>query len=103
AKMMKELKVEYQSQMVVDKKIFDFYIPSKNMIIEIDGDYFHGNPLIYESEDLNRMQIRNQRNDKFKEIMAKGRGYELERVWEYDLKNNYKEQKERFKKLLKDE
>lgn len=103
AKIMRELKIQFEVQLVVDKKIFDFYIPSKNMIVEIDGDYFHGNPLIYESKDLNNMQIRNQRNDKFKEILAKGHGYELERVWEYDLKNSYKEQKARFKKLLKNE
>jgi len=101
ADMMGELDVEFETQKIIDNKIFDFYIPSKNMIIEIDGDYFHGNPLIYESKDLNKMQLRNMRNDTFKDILAKGRGFGLERVWEYELKNNYKEQKIRFKKLLK--
>ena len=101
AEMMKELGVEFETQKIIENKIFDFYIPSKNMIIEIDGDYFHANPLIYEAKDLNKMQIRNQRNDAFKDILAKGRGFGLERVWEHDLKNNYKEQKDRFKKLLK--
>jgi very-short-patch-repair endonuclease len=101
ADMMDELEIPYETQKIIDNKIYDFYIPSKNMIIEIDGDYFHGNPLIYESKNLNKMQLRNQRNDTFKDILAKGRGFDLERVWEYDLKNNYKEQKNRFKKLLK--
>jgi very-short-patch-repair endonuclease len=103
ADMMDELGVEYESQKIIDNKIFDFYIPSKNVIVEIDGDYFHGNPLIYEEKDLNKMQIRNQRNDSYKEILAKGRGFDLVRVWEYDLKNDYKEQEKRFKKMLKDE
>lgn len=103
AEMMKELGIQFEVQKIVDKKIFDFYIPSKNMIVEIDGDYFHGNPLIYESKDLNKMQVRNQKNDAFKEVLAKGHGFLLERVWEYDLKNNYQEQKDRFEKLLKDE
>lgn len=102
AQMMNELKVDYEVQKIVDRKIFDFYIPSKNMIIEIDGDYFHANPLIYESKDLNKMQIRNMRNDKFKETLAKGHGFNIERVWEYELKNDYSEQKKRFKKILKD-
>lgn len=101
AGMMKELGIEFESQKVIDNKIYDFYIPSKNMIIEIDGDYFHANPLIYESEDLNKMQIRNVKNDKYKDILAKGRGFKLERAWEYDLNNNYEEQKTRFKNLLK--
>lgn len=100
-KMLKELGVKYELQKVVESKIFDFYIPSKNMIVEVDGDYWHANPMIYESKDLNKIQARNVRNDQYKEILAKGNGFLLERVWEYDLKNNYKEQKERFKKLLK--
>lgn len=102
SEMLQELGVEYELQKVVGYKIFDFYIPSKNMIVEVDGDYFHGNPLIYESKDLNKMQLRNMRNDKYKETLAKGNGFIVERVWEYDLNNNYDEQKKRFKKLLKD-
>jgi very-short-patch-repair endonuclease len=101
AEMMNELGVVFETQKVLSNKIYDFYIPSKNMMVEIDGDYFHANPIIYESKDLNKMQIRNVKNDKYKNTLAKGNGFELERVWEYDLNNNYEEQKERFKKLLK--
>ena len=101
--MMEELEVECECQKVIGNKIFDFYIPSKNLLIEVDGDYFHGNPLIYENKDLNKMQVRNIKNDKFKDVLAKGNGYKLERVWENELHNDYKTQKKRFKKLLKDE
>lgn len=103
AKMMKELGVEYETQRVLGAKIFDFYIPSKNMMVEVDGDYWHANPILYEEVDLNKTQIRNVRNDKFKNVLAKGNGYKIERVWEHDLNNDYKGQKKRFKKLLKDE
>jgi G:T-mismatch repair DNA endonuclease (very short patch repair protein) len=103
AEMMNELDILFESQKIVENKIFDFYIPSKNMIVEVHGDYWHSNPLIYEGKELNKIQIKNQRNDIFKDILAKGRGFEVEVVWEYDLKNNYKEQKDRFKKLLKNE
>jgi len=102
ASMMDELEIKYETQKVVGRKIYDFYIPSKNTIVEIDGDYYHGNPLIYEAKQLNKMQIRNMRNDKFKDVLAKGNGFTIERVWEYDLNNNYKKEKRRFKKLLKD-
>jgi len=101
SEMMKELGVEIESQKVINNKIYDFYIPSKNMMIEVDGDYWHANPLIYEGKELNKTQLRNVKNDKFKDVLAKGNGFLLERVWEYDLKNNYEEQKKRFKKLLK--
>lgn len=103
SEMLTELGVEFETQKIIDNKIFDFYIPSKNIIIEVHGDYWHSNPLIYEEKKLNKIQIRNQRNDVFKEILAKGRGYKIEVIWEYDLNNNYSEQKERFKKILKDE
>lgn len=103
AKMMKEIGVEFETQKVIGNKIFDFYIPSKKMVVEVHGDYWHSNPLIYEEKNLNKTQLRNQRNDSYKSNLAKGNGYLMEIVWEYDLKNNYKEQKARFKKILKDE
>ena len=102
AKMLKELKIKFETQKVLGNKIYDFYIPSANILVEVDGDYYHGNPLIYENKDLNKMQKRNMKNDKFKDVLAKGNGFKLERVWEYDLNNNYKEEKKRFKKLMKD-
>lgn len=101
SKMMKELGVEIVSQKVVKNKIYDFYIPSKNMVIEVDGDYWHANPLIYEGKELNKIQLKNVRNDKKKDSLAIGYGFLIERVWEHDLHNNYEEQKERFRKILK--
>ena len=99
--MMKELCVDFESQKVIENKIYDFYIPSKNMIIEIHGDYWHANPLIYEGKELNKIQNRNIKNDNYKELLAKGLGYFFCIVWEYDLNNNYEEQKKQFNKLLK--
>lgn len=101
SKMMKELGVEIVNQKVVKNKIYDFYIPSKNMVIEVDGDYWHANPLIYEGKELNKIQLKNVRNDKKKDSLAIGYGFLIERVWEHDLHNNYEEQKERFRKILK--
>lgn len=103
ANMLDELGVEFETQKIIENKIYDFYIPSKNIIVEVHGDYWHSNPLIYEEKELNKIQIKNQRNDTFKGILAKGMGYNIEVTWEYDLKNNYDKEKERFKKMLKDE
>ena len=97
--MMKELGIICESQKIVGQKIFDFYIPSKNMLIEVDGDYWHGNPEKY--AEKNGMQRKNAKNDQFKDVLAKGYGYGIERVWENDLKKNYVKTKKRFKKLLK--
>lgn len=103
SQLLTELNVVYDLQKVIDNKIYDFYIPSKNMLIEIHGDYWHANPIVYENKILNKTQLRNVKNDKFKTTLAIGRGYLFEISWEYDLNKNYEEEKERFKKILRDE
>lgn len=98
-KLMRELKVKFEPQKVVGSKIYDFFIPSKNLLVEIDGNYFHGDEDIY--EELSPMQKRNKKNDEYKNVLAKGLGYQIERVWESELKKEYASVKERIKKLLK--
>lgn len=99
--LMTEIGVLSESQKVVGKKIFDFYIPSKNMLIEIHGDYWHANPIIYENKELNRIQKKNVKNDLFKVSLAITNGYLIETVWEYDLHNNYSVIKNKLINLLK--
>jgi very-short-patch-repair endonuclease len=95
-KMLKEIGVEFEAQKIIGNKIFDFYIPCINLLIEVDGDYWHANQEKYDEEDLNSIQKRNIRVDEYKNTLASGRGYELLRVWESELKNDY----ERIKKMI---
>lgn len=99
SRLMKELNVKAEPQKVIGTKIYDFYIPSINMLVEIDGDYYHANPEIYEGKE-SKMQKRNIDNDMYKDTLATGLGYKIERVWESDLKKNYSEVKRKFKKIL---
>ena len=98
-KMLKELKVDFEVQKILGKKIFDFYIPKYNLIVEVDGNYWHYNANT-EKKPANKIQSRNIKNDKFKDALAIGMGYTIERVWESDLKVNYKVVKERFKNIF---
>lgn len=93
-----ELKIDYEVQKILGNKIFDFYIPKANLIIEVDGNYWHGDKEKF--PNLNGMQKKNMRNDAFKDSLATGLGFSIERVWESDLKENYEEVKKRFKKLI---
>lgn len=97
-KMMKELGIEVIAQKIVGNKIYDFYEPKTNTLFEIDGDYWHGNSEMFVEQ--NGMQKRAKRNDTYKDVLAKGFGYNIERVWESELKNNYNEIKEKMKKML---
>ena len=96
-KLMKELKIKCESQKIVGGKVYDFYLPDSNILVEVDGNYFHGKDLVY--EEKSPMQKKISRNDGIKDIQAKAYGYKIERVWESDLKDNYNEVKKRFKNL----
>lgn len=96
-KILKELKVNFEPQKIVGPKIYDFYIIDHNLLVEVDGDYWHANPSIYLESDHNSIQKRNVKNDKFKDVLASGRGFDLIRIWESDLKNDC----EGVKKMLK--
>ena len=90
---LKENNINYISQFYIsyfkDKKrfkIYDFFLFEYNLLIEIDGDYWHGNPIFFKK--LNEAQIKNADNDNFKNILAKSKGYDIFRIWEYEIKNN---------------
>lgn len=95
-----ELKVNFETQKIIKGKIFDFYIPEKNILIEVDGDYWHGYGKEY--NEMNEIQKRTHRSDKQKDILAKGLGYGIIRIWEHELEDElYLVTKENLRKLLK--
>jgi len=72
-KLLKELKVPFEVQKVIGNKIFDFYIPTANLLVEVDGDYWHGNKDKFSV--LNGLQEKAIRNDLFKDGLATGLGF----------------------------
>jgi len=75
---------------------YDVLISNTNKIIEINGDYWHGNPKIYKPNDIIlkktscEILVKDKwMKDKKKIKLAKNNGYEVMIVWEYDLKNNF--------------
>jgi len=98
--LLKELKVNFETQKIIQGKIFDFYIPEKNTIVEVDGSYWHGyNKTL---QEMNHIQKKAYYNDRRKDTLVKGLGYNLIRVWEHELDDeHYIETKERLRKLLK--
>jgi very-short-patch-repair endonuclease len=86
-------------------RIFDFYITTGTMsfCIECDGSYWHAEA--YQEGDqkyseLTKIQKKNLRNDKFKNMMMHELGIPLLRFSETDIKRNIKYVEERIKLLL---
>lgn len=73
-------------------KFYDIYIPEYNLIIEINGDYFHANPRKYKYFDYIELKNKTSQQiweyDKEKIELAKNAGYYILILWEYDIKNN---------------
>jgi hypothetical protein len=88
----------------VDTKICDIYIPSLNLIIEYNGDYWHCNPKKYNSDYFNKKKGKYAweiwEYDKNKLELIKNYDYNLEVIWEDDLKNNDKIIKHIIKKYV---
>ena len=70
------------------KAFYDFYIPIKNIIIEVDGDFWHCNPNTKFILLEYKTQEKNLKRDQQKNQWAKNNGFKLLRFWEYDIKNN---------------
>lgn len=66
-------------------KIYDFYLPEYNLLIEADGDFWHCNPRFFQ-ENLTLVQETNKVNDKFKNELAALIKKNIIRFWEYDIK-----------------
>ena len=95
-----ELGIEYETQKIVGGKIYDFYIPSKNLLLEVDGNYWHSKDK--ELKEMSPMQKKTFYNDIRKNAIAKNNGYDIERVWEDEIMEDYELTKSRFKYLLTD-
>lgn len=72
--------------------LVDGYDPSTNTVYEFHGDYWHGNPKVYDAGDVNRMTKctfgelyhRTQQTEDF----IRKAGYNLVVCWESDFKSN---------------
>jgi G:T-mismatch repair DNA endonuclease (very short patch repair protein) len=62
----------------------DIFIPSLNLVIECDGDYWHANPLKF-TNPSNR-QLKQIDKDKIRTKELKEKGYNVLRLWECDIK-----------------
>lgn len=90
---LKKLNIEYKKQVKFnfDFKYYlcDFELLNKKIIIEVQGDYWHGNPKIYNKNQLSDLQIDMINRDKEKKYLLEQLGYKVIYLWEYDLIYNY--------------
>lgn len=80
------VKYVYQFEAKDIGRFYDFYLPEENLIIEVDGDYYHSFNLTY--EQMCPMQKKNKRVDALKDKWALMHSIPILRIWEHDINNN---------------
>ena len=85
---LKKIGVKYIYQFKAESigRYFDFFCPEANILVEVDGDYWHSYGLTYEQK--NPTQKHNEWVDKQKDEWALMRGIPIIRIWEHDIKEN---------------
>jgi very-short-patch-repair endonuclease len=83
-----EMDLKWETQILIDGRFFDFYLPDYEVYIEVDGDFIHANPEFYSQESLKKIQKKQKRIDNLKNEIMKQRNLTLIRFWENDINNN---------------
>lgn len=97
-----ELNIEYSFQKRIDYGknkfyIIDFIINNTNIVLEAQGDYWHGNPIVFPNPS--KTQLEKIANDIKRKSILENMGYQVIYLWEYDLINNYHQCKDIIKAL----
>lgn len=91
-----KLNIDFECQFDIEGLNYDFHILNTNVLIEVDGDFWHSNPLYYK-EPIYEVQKHNFKHDLIKNDIAIRNNYTLLRFWETDINTNLKDV---VKKLL---
>lgn len=84
-----ELNIPFTTQYKINNRYFDFLINDTQIIIEVNGDYWHANPEKYKANDilnLGRGKLMSAKQiwvkDKKKNTQAINKGYKVLIIWE---------------------
>jgi hypothetical protein len=84
-----EHEIECENEYSLKYHSIDIYLKEYNLMIEIMGDYWHGIPLKYEYNQLNKQQLKSVKQDKSKHTYAKKyHNVEILYLWERDIKQH---------------
>lgn len=83
---LKSLGISFQYNYAYGFYCYDFFLEDMNIFIEVQGDYWHGNPTIFPI--LNEAQKKNQTRDRQKKAFAINKGFRVYYIWECNIRNN---------------
>ena len=84
-------------QYPIQRYVVDFADVEKKIVININGDYWHANPLLYDRNNLGKLQQINVRQDKNKKIFLEKNGWKVVDIWESEIYWNKEFVKEKIR------
>lgn len=84
-KLLIDNQIKYEKEKIVQAWSFDFYLIDYDYYVEIDGDYFHSNPLIYKDGPKTKTQKINHYRDRKKNEFCLTNNLNLVRFWEQEI------------------
>ena len=79
-----ELGVAYIRQHLIGGKFcVDAFIPGSSLVVQFDGDYWHGNPVKFPNPDAR--QVKRQQLDQSQDAYMRACGFTVLRFWESDV------------------
>ena len=87
---------EGEKNIKINKKLFKFdgFCKETNTVYEFMGDFFHGNPKLYNQNDINPLSKKTfgeLYNETLKRLeLIKNKGFNIITIWESDYKNKWK-------------
>lgn len=85
---LKKLNIKFYINKFLLDYNYDFILRDKKIILEIQGDYWHANPKIYNPNDImcgGRLAKEIWKRDLKKKILAESRGYKVLYLWETEI------------------
>lgn len=86
--LLESIGVDFTFQHTICGFNFDYYLPKYDLVIEVDGDFYHCNPIKYPNGPIYETQRNTVKNDNKKnKICESSEGLTLLRFWETDINN----------------
>jgi len=88
-----KLNISYTKRFVMGKKFFDIRINNTMILIDVNSDFWHANPLVYKERDKLKFPFKRVialsiwNKDKSKKEIAESWGYKVVYIWESDIKD----------------
>jgi len=74
--------IQFEKQKWIKRYKVDFYLPERNLIVEIQGCYFHG---CEQCGHNSEKQLQARDNDNSRKLNLEKLGYQVKFIWEHEL------------------